>query len=65
MFITKKINKTTVAVLDNYPVSIAIRCSGKEYYGKEEVVCEIVDDKLVIYEAVAAKYGLAIEKRQS
>lgn len=64
MFITKKINKDTVAVLNDYPVSINIRKSGRLYYGTEKPICKICDDKLIINEDVANEFGIIIERRR-
>ena len=61
MFLTRKIDKATVAVLDDFPVSIALRPSGREYYGKEEIVCKVTDGKLIINKETAARYGLEVE----
>ena len=61
MFLTRKIDNATVAVLDDFPVSIALRPSGRAYYGKEETICKIVGDKLVVTKAAAETYGLSVE----
>ena len=60
MFLTKKIDKNIVAVVDTDPVSISIRKSGKEYYGTEDHICRIKDGKVLVNKEIAAKYGLDI-----
>lgn len=65
MFMTKKINKNTVAVLFGgvETPSISLRKSGKAYYGTEEGVIYLCEDKIVINKPVAEKYGLKLVVR--
>ena len=65
MFMTKKINKNTVAVLFGgvETPSIALRKSGKAYYGTEEGAIYLCEDKIVINKPVAEKYGLKVVVR--
>ncbi len=63
MFSTKKINENTVAVIyygaDN--ASIALRKSGKAYFGTEEDVVHFEKNELIVNKSVAAKYGIKIK----
>ena len=61
MFITKKVNKNVVAVMDNYPPSIYLRKSGKQYYGKEIAACVVKEDKVIINKRNIESFGLEIE----
>lgn len=63
MIATRKINKDTVAVLSFgvYPASIAIRKSGRDYFGTEKDVVHFEEDKLVINKKVLDHYGLSLE----
>ena len=63
MMATKKVNKDTVAVLSfgAYPVSIALRKSGKAYYGTEKNAVRFEEDKLVINRKVLSQHGLSLE----
>lgn len=63
MMATKKVNKDTVAVLSfgADPVLIALRKSGKVYYGTEKTVVRFKEDKLVIDRKVLSQYGLSLE----
>ena len=61
MFLTRKINKNTVVVMDSDAISMAIRPSGKAHYGSEMKVCQIKDGRLIIDKSVAEKFGLSVE----
>ena len=63
MIATKKVNKDTVAVLSfgADPVLIALRKSGKVYYGTEKTVVRFKEDKLVIDRKVLSQHGLSLE----
>lgn len=63
MIATRKINKDTVAVLSfgAYPASIAIRKSGRDYFGTEKDAVHFEEDKLVINKKVLNHYGLSLE----
>ena len=62
MILTKKVNKDTVCVLDNYPnPTLGLRKSGKEMYGQHEIAAEISDGKLVVDENVLKKYGIGLD----
>lgn len=65
MFMTKKINKDTVAVLWGgvETPSVSLRKSGKAYIGHEEGVVYFCEDKIVINKPVAEKYGLKVVVR--
>ena len=65
MFMTKKINKNTVAVLFGgvEAPSISLRKSGKAYYGTEEGAIYLCEDKIVINKPVVEKYGLKLVVR--
>ena len=56
----RKINMDTVIV--SYEISeMMIRRSGKTYYGTEEELINIKNDKIIVNVDVAKKYGLTIE----
>ena len=56
----RKINMDTVIV--SYEISeMMIRRSGKTYYGTEEELINIKNDKIIVNADVAKKYGLTIE----
>lgn len=65
MFMTKKINKDTVAVLFGgvETPSISLRKSGKAYIGHEEGAIYLCEDKIVINKPVIEKYGLKLVVR--
>ena len=56
----RKINMDTVIVSYEIP-EMMIRRSGKTYYGKEEELINIKNDKIIVNADVAKKYGLTIE----
>lgn len=63
MIATRKVNKNVVAVLSFgvYPASMALRNSGRDYYGTEKDVVHFEEDKLVINKKVLDHYGLSLE----
>lgn len=60
MFQKRKINMDTVIVSYEIP-EMMIRRSGKTYYGTEEELINIKNDKIIVNADVAKKYGLTIE----
>ena len=60
MLITKKISKENVLVSFDLN-KIYIRKSGKAYFGKEELLIEIIEDSIIINEEVANKYKLDLK----
>ncbi len=63
MFTTSKISKDTVAVLYNAPdkTGIAIRKSGRAYFGTEKYAVTVMDGKIVIDKSVLEQFGLNLE----
>ena len=56
----RKINMDTVIVSYEIP-EMMIRRSGNTYYGTEEELINIKNDKIIVNADVAKKYGLTIE----
>jgi len=65
MIATRKVNKNVVAVLSFgvYPASMALRNSGRDYYGTEKDAVHFEEDKLVINKKVLDHFGLSLEVR--
>lgn len=62
MFISNKINKSCVAVVDNAK-GIFLRSPGKANFGKEIPVVELNNDELIINEDIAEMFGLKVVKK--
>ena len=60
MLQTKKIGKDLCAVAFD-PTEILLRKSGKQYFGKEQILVKLNGDKLIVDKSVAKEFGIELE----